>query len=200
MTIPQNILSRARVIGDRPSRFVSPSRVKSVVARTTSVPAVVRWSFLLFVFTLPFEAVDLGIMTGYLSLAKISGLLFFAIYFLHHTPLSHKRSIPSIPHAMWWFLGYIVVYTLKGFFVPAELLLDFFVRLFSLLQLAVFFWIASDVLKDGKTAVNVLLTYSIACIVIALGNILELPGFSQTILPGRVTALGENLTNLATHM
>jgi O-antigen ligase len=84
--------------------------------------------------------------------------------------------------------------------VPPELFGDFLSRLLTLLQILVFFWIASDLLKDEKLARGVLLTYSFACALLAVGMVLGLPGFSQEVTGGRVSAIGENLNVLGKFM
>src|SRR5918996_331881 len=172
------------------------TNVRVVGLLTIRVPTPVRRCFYLLTFTLPFEATDLGFMTGSLSIAKLSGLLFFGCYVLYYSPLSEKRSLPPIPNSLWWFLGYIGMYVLSMQRVPPELFGDFLSRLLTLLQILVFFWIASDLLKDEKLARGVLLTYSFACALLAVGMVLGLPGFSQEVTGGRVSAIGENLNVL----
>ncbi|MGH8057142.1 MAG: O-antigen ligase family protein, partial [Candidatus Entotheonellia bacterium] len=176
------------------------SRVDSLDLRVSprgkadAIPAIVRWAFMLFVFTLPFETAELKVMSGSLSLAKISGFLFFASYFFYYNSLSQQRSFPHPPQAMWWFLGYIVVYTLHGFFLPEEFLPQFFSRVLTLVQLLVLFWVTVDLLKQERMARSALLSYAIASSLMALGMILQLPGFSEftDARSGRMTALGAN--------
>src|SRR5262249_59375891 len=90
-----------------------------------------------------------------------------------------KRSFPYPSRAMWWFLGYLVVFVLNGLFVGEEFVDDFSTRCFQQVQLAVFFWLAWDLLKDEKFARSVLLAYSITLGLAAVANILQLPGFSE---------------------
>jgi len=94
-------------------------------------------------------------------------------------------------------MTYLFVYTLRGFFVPAELLGDFFVTWLTLGQLLGFFWIATDLLKDTKFVKSVLVTYVIALATIALGMVLQLPGFYVEMGDGRVTVLRDNPNGLA---
>jgi O-antigen ligase len=101
---------------------------------------------------------------------------------------------------MWWFVGYLGVYLVNLPRVPSEFLAEFLVRLVTMVQLLSFFWIASDLLKNEKMVRHVLLTYSIACAIFAIGIVLNVPGFSQEITTGRVTALGENLNLVARFM
>lgn len=195
-------LAKPAPVSGRPLRTAFPTRVRYVAVPTESVPTAVRWSFLLFALTLPFEAADLGFMSGSLSLGKISGLIFIASYFLYHNPLSQKRTFPPVPYAIWWFLGYVAIYALNGLFIPEQFVSEFFTRLITLVQLMVLLWIASSLLKEEKMARGFLLTYSMASVVLALAIILRLPGFAEIIAAReeRVTALGNDPNNLAVLM
>ena len=75
---------------------------------------------------------------------------------------------------------YVAVYALNGLFLPGEYLASFSYVSLHWLQLIVFFWIASDILKDEKIAKKALLAYSIASMILALGLVLSLPGFAVT--------------------
>src|SRR5437016_7464938 len=132
-------------------------------------------------------------MSGSLSPAKISGFLFFAVYFLYHNTLFSKRSFPRPPKAMWWFLGYLAVYTVNGIFIPRELLGSFLTRLLTLLQLFVLFWVTSNLLEEGKMARTVLLIFSVSTVILAIGSIFHLFGIELTEFgQGRETALEYN--------
>ena len=192
-------LIKTGTVGGRALQSTLPTRVRYVAVPAEGIPIAIRWSFLLFVFTLPFEATPLF---GSLSLARISGLLFAGLYFLYHNPLTQKRSLPAVPPVMWWFLGYVAIYVLNVFFVPEEFASDFFTRLLTLVQLLVVFWLTSALLEKEEMARSMLLSYSIASAILALGILFRLPGLSETIeeTGGRVTALGENPNTLATLM
>src|SRR5262249_37834719 len=99
-----------------------------------------------------------------------------------------KRSFPYPSRAMWWFLGYLVVFVLNGLFVGEEFVDDFSTRCFQQVQLTVFFWLAWDLLKDEKFARSVLLAYSITLGLAAVANILQLPGFSEEMTAGLETS------------
>jgi O-antigen ligase len=160
-----------------------PAKFTYIAIPVAGIPTAVRWSFLLFICTLPFDAIELPLMIG--SVTKLSGLLFFAFYFLYYGPLSTKRSFPYPSRAMWWFLGYLVVFVLNGLFVGEEFVDDFYTRFFQQVQLAVFFWLAWDLLKNEKFARSVLLAYSITSGLVAVANILQLPGFYNMSSEGR---------------
>ena len=94
---------------------------------------------------------------------------------------------------MWWFLGYLAVYTVNGIFIPRELLGSLLSRLLTLLQLFVLFWITSNLLEEGKMARTVLLIFSVSTVILAVGSIFHLFGIELTEFgQGRVTALEYN--------
>src|SRR5262245_53832012 len=90
-------------LGGNSEPLVVPTRVRYVVVLRQRIPKVIRLFFLFFIATVPFEPIDL--MSGSLSPAKISGLLFFASCFL-----SPKRCFAHPHRALWWLLGYIIVF------------------------------------------------------------------------------------------
>jgi O-antigen ligase len=159
------------IIRRGPSGIVNLTRAGPGVISSQSLPTIVRWSFLLFIASIGCEVS---------SLTQLSGLLFFAIYFLYHNPLARKRSFPPAPRVIIWFVIYIAVYALSGLFLSPEQLSEFFARLFTLVQSIGFLWIASDILKDENLAKKALFGYAIATLVLALGMVLSLPGFDVT--------------------
>jgi O-antigen ligase len=187
-------------VAEKSSNAAFSTGVRYVTVRVNGIPKAVRWLFLLFVFSFPFEATDLGFMTGSLSISKLGGLFFFIFYFFYYGPFSKKRTLPHFSEPMSWFLGYLIIFVLNVFFVDEQFLGGFFSRCFTLTQLMVFFWVASDLLKDKKMAMAVLLTYSIASVLLALASIFQVPGFYEVVAEGRVTAIGDNPNALAEHM
>jgi O-antigen ligase len=169
------------------------------------IPFVIHWSFVLFVFTIPFEAADLGFTSSNFTVAKLAGGLFFALYFIRYNPLllcysPSRQSLPAPPRAVWWFLGYMIIYTLNGFFLPEPLLSELFSPLFTLLQLIVLFWVATNLFKVEKITRHALLAYCVASAILALGMLLHLPGFTESMQAAgveRQTALGYNPNKVA---
>jgi O-antigen ligase len=170
-----------------------PTRV-AILRR--NIPLAVRWSFLLYVSVLPLDVIDLGFITMGFSLPKFFGLLMVGCFFFYFNPVG-ARSLPAVPTAMWWFLAYITIYAIHSIFIPAEARFDLVVRLITLVQLVVFFWIASDLLRDEMLVRNALISYSAVCFVFSIAIILQLPVLSVTTSEGRVSALGENENALA---
>ena len=175
----------------RPSTL--PKKVIYILVRARTSPNIVRWAFLLFVFTIPFE--NLEATSGAASLARIAGLLFFSICLFYP-----KVCFRYPPQALWWFSGYIAIYGLSGLLIPERFVGSFISRLQTLIQLLVFCWIGSTLLQEEKCARHTLLTFSIAILLLATGIVLGLPGFSESWGEGRLSAAGLNPNGLATLM
>jgi O-antigen ligase len=164
------------------------------------VPKSVYWSFLFFVVTLPFESAPLDFTSESLSLAKVSGLLFFACYIWHNNPMFKRTQDP--PAAFWWFLGYVGVYVLHGLFIDGVYFWQYLGRLLTLIQLLVLFWLTTRLLESPRIARHCVLAFAGSCSALGVGMIFGLPGFSTTILSNanieRETALGFDANGLAT--
>jgi O-antigen ligase len=185
-------VEKAGNMGRGPLQPSLPTRVVYVAASGERVATLVRWSFLLFVFTIPFETMKAGFTSDSLSLTKAAGFLFFAACLAHP-----KRCFPRPPVAMWWFIGYIVIYTLSGLFIPEQFLGSFFGGLLTRIQLIILLWVASSLLRDEKLARSALLAFSMALVLLSLGMIFKIPGFYVPINEGRATAVGANANELA---
>ena len=61
----------------KPFRSAGSGKLTYLAFAEYKIPRPVRWSFLLFIFTIPFEAQDLGVLSGLLSPARITGMLSF---------------------------------------------------------------------------------------------------------------------------
>src|SRR5262245_47829618 len=109
---------RVTPITDQGGKF-SPT-VRYVVMRSKTVPIPVRWSFLLFVLTIPFESMDVGFTSDSVSLAKLSGFLFFGCYLLFYSPLFGKRPFPRPHPILWWFLGHLAIYLMSTLFIDPQ--------------------------------------------------------------------------------
>src|SRR5438552_16182531 len=91
----------------RPSSI--PKKVIHILVRSRTSPKIVRWVFLLFVFTVPFDSMDLEAIRGVSSLARIAGLLFLGTC-LFYPQVCFRHP----PRDLWWFAGYVAVYVLNG--------------------------------------------------------------------------------------
>ena len=187
---------RVTPITDQGGKF-SPT-VRYVVMRSKTVPIPVRWSFLLFVLTIPFESMDVGFTSDSVSLAKLSGFLFFGCYLLFYSPLFGKRPFPRPHPILWWFLGHLAIYLMSTLFIDPQFTWFALVHVVTFLQLIVLLWITTDLLKDQKMRESVLLAYSMSVVYLALGIIFGLPGVEvQTGATGRISAAGAHVNGLA---
>jgi len=182
--------------------WIAPPRTASMIGSPVkivsekSIPTSVRWSFLLFVFSIPFEMFP----SRFLTVAKIAGILFLAVYVSYYNPFSRTRSLPRFPRAMCWFVGYLAVFALNGFFASPGFLGGLLSRLLTMVQLIVFFWIAYDLLKDEGLARKAFLTYAVATSAVALGMITGLSGLSVTYKSSfgtRMSSMGFNPNTLS---
>jgi O-antigen ligase len=165
-----------------------------------SVPAIVRWSFIVFAATMPLEAADIPIASSTFSVARLSGLAFFASYLFFYNPLSGKRPFPPVPAALSWFLLYLLVFTAHGFFLDPMDYRQFVSVLLTLVQLMMLFWIASSLLRVELLARRALIAFAAGAVVCAAGTLAGLPGFATVIETGsgnRITAMSFNPNYLA---
>jgi O-antigen ligase len=164
------------------------------------IPKWVRWTFLSFVATIPFEGLSLPFFAEQgMTLPKLLGFLFVVAYlFSDGFPL--KLSLPVIPTALWWFLGYLLIYIANGLFVRDETIRQYVTRMVSVSQQLVLFWFASDLLRDANFAKKCLLTVVGACAVLALGTLLNLPGFAPEHATDRLAATGSNANDVGAWM
>jgi len=147
------------------------------VISSNTIPKAIRWSLLLFVFSIPLDS--LSLIEG-IALTRLFGLLFFFCYFLH-LGLPFRLKLPPIYPAMWWFAIYGFTVVLSLFSAAEGELRESIVSLFSLIQLLVLFWFSADLLRDEGLAKRCLLTFTFACVTVAAGTLLGLPGFDQEI-------------------
>jgi O-antigen ligase len=156
------------------------------------VPKLVRTTFLVFVFTIPFQGLDLPVVTSStFSLAKLSGMIFFVCYFCTMGLPLRKPSL-GIPTPMWLFLVYFGLYIVSGLFLRDEGVRSYIMRMFTLAQLIVFCWLAADLMRREELAKRSLLTFAVGCAIVAAGSLFHLPGFSPEVTADRSTAFDYN--------
>ena len=181
-------------IAGAPRRFIAPSSgwtnaVKG--AATARVPTSLRILFLLFVFTIPIESLNVSLQLGSMSLARISGLLLFA-----GSVLYFKRCYSAVPPPVWWIAVYLTIFMVTGAFVTPTYRSLVVSRLLSLVQVVVFLWMASNLLRDQKFSRKVLLTYALSTVLLVGAVRLGIPGFAPEIATNyegsRFSTLGAN--------
>ena len=160
-------------------------------------PRSVRLTFLLLVTAIPFETVDLGPLKGSLSLARITGVLFFAAAIRYKNQCFRRP-----PKPVFWFAVYLLILSLWVFFVPAVFRRGQISESLTIAQLLLLFWVSSNLMKDASLVKAILRTFAIGCFLLSVANLLELPGFVELVGDPesgfRVSALGYNLNELAT--
>jgi O-antigen ligase len=163
-------------------------------------PRPVRWSFLLFVGALPLEVARVDLLGWSVSWAKLAGLPFLVCYLWYQLPWSGQRHVPRAVPAVAWMGGCLAVYGVTGLMGRFDDLAPFLTRFFALLQLCVFLWVVSDLLKDADLARRALLAYALGAVTWAIGILLRVPGLSVTYVEARLTSLGYDPNYVGTFM
>ena len=96
---------------------------------------------------------------------------------------------------MWWFLGYVGAYVLVGLFLSGSHFGSLVGFLITLIQLLVFFWFSSHLLKEEGLARRALLSFVVGAILASLAMISGVSDFSQELIQHsrdmvRLTAMG----------
>jgi O-antigen ligase len=181
-----------RLLVDTTRSSTLPKKVIRLLVQARTSPKIVRWTFSLFVFAIPFETIDLGAI----PLWRLAGFLFFSTC-LFYPKVCFRRPLP----ALWWFAGYASVLGLSGLSLPEQFgdlsIVPFIARFKIIIQLLVFCWIGSTLLQEEKFARHTLLAFSIATLLAATGMLLALPGFVAVGKEGRLTIQGHNADGAA---
>ena len=144
----------------------------------------IRICFLVFIFTIPFETVDVFGIVQLVTLAKAVGFLLALMACLQPTVCFRPP-----PAAFWFFAFYLVVYFLGGLYhVESDELPP---GALTLAQNLVLFWIASNILRHPGM---IRWTLVVLVATMALLSILALYGGigMETAVSGRRTALGQD--------
>jgi O-antigen ligase len=170
---------------------------RGAVATEDRIPAYIRWCLLLFIFSIPFEAVDLG-FGDMVSPARLAGLPFFLVC-LFKPRLCFRR--PSAP--VWWFCIYLAIVAVEAFFIPPDLRRQALSPFLTIVQLVIFFWITINLFRNRELAGRALRTYALGVVVLAVGTLANVPGFAasmethESVAAARVSALGYASNDLA---
>jgi O-antigen ligase len=134
--------------------------------RAAAAPAVhevtglVRWGFLAFAFSIPFEWPARTIPVDLPTL----GLLVFLLATFTRPALCYRR----LPRALWWFVAYFWVFLLSFAGSHGEFTDDVVRQVLTMTQLLLLFVAAFNLMQDERTARHVLLALAIGCVVLAL--------------------------------
>jgi O-antigen ligase len=164
-------------------------RPKTATAKDQYVETPIRWAFYLFIATIPFETINLGIP---IEITAISlGILFLTL--ILQPQLVFRRA----PAAYLCFFAYFIVFTAQILLNPT---VDEFRSQWVLVvvtQLILMSWVAFNLMRSERVARYALLTLALACLAM---TILQLSGLASTAAgsrAGRVSALGFHPNNLA---
>ena len=170
--------------------MLTAGRTASLVA-DRAVPAVVRWGFYGFIFSLPFEYPGRTIPVEVTTLT--------AALFLLTTLVAPRACYGRAPAVLWLFAAYLwvllVAFVTNGGQYPTEVS-----RLCVLLVQAVLvFWAASNLFRVDGLARNALLTLAVACVI---WSALQLSGWASTasvVETGgeRLSVMGQNPNHTA---
>jgi O-antigen ligase len=155
-----------------------------------------RWTLVLFVLAIPFEAWDLGL--GSASTARIAALPFFLVCLL--VP---KKSFRAPTAAVWCFLIYLGVVAVGAIYTPPSFRDQAMGAFTTIFQLVAFFWVASNLFRDPTTARRAMGSYALGTMALAMGVLFALPGLTETLRARqadgshRVTAFDYNPNDLA---
>jgi len=109
---------------------------------------------------------------GPISIARFTGLFFFAI-----TLLYFRKCYSVIPKPLWYFLGHLAIVAVLILFVPGNQ--SGFLSLVSTrIQLLIFFWAASNLLKDNRLARKALFAFAISAVLAGVAAQLGLAGLA----------------------
>lgn len=124
------------------------------------VHGLVRWGFLFFSFSIPFEWPARTIPLDFPSL----GLLVFLLTTFTRPALCYRR----LPRAVWWFVAYFWVFLLSFEAGRGEYADDVVRQVLMLTQLLLLFVAAFNLMQDERTARQVLLALVLGCVCLAL--------------------------------
>jgi len=165
------------------------------IPRNATLSGDLTWAVLItyyaFLFSIPFQTVDIG-LAGFGTISRLIGFLFI-IATVMKPRLCYKR--PTA--AFYCFALYLVVFIFSGLYGVLTQQLTFDLgQLTTLIQLLIFFWVSSSLLSQSDRIMRrALLTFATSCVVLAVAMTLGVA--SDPALEGRVTALDENPNAIA---
>jgi O-antigen ligase len=172
--------------GARVTARAASAAPRALATPAERAPALVRWAFLLYAFSIPFES-PVRILPY--DVPTIVGALFLAT-----TALAPRLCYGRAPAALWWFVAYLyafgVAFALGGGAYAVQVQ-DQFVKL---LQLVLIFWVGINLMREPGMAERMLLALAAAAIVLGL---LGLTGVANTQVMmddgvRRAAVLGQN--------
>lgn len=142
-----------------------------------------KWSFLLFVISMPVESAKLPGMPETLTFAKLFGYLFFLCAFLQPRVAFRRPSA-----AVAWFMVYVGVVTLLSRFDGSPAATRYVLQL---VQLVIFTWAATNLLRIAAMRRAALIAFIGGVVALAFVQAL-VPTVAEEMSAGRISALSEN--------
>jgi O-antigen ligase len=176
----------ARRRGARLRNFLARAR-----GRGEEAPALfVQWAFYAFVFSLPFETINVGPAEP----PTILGALLVA-----SALVQPRLFLRWPPRGFWCFAVYLYLFAAFAALEPTKYRSEAVEKVFVLAQLVLLGWIAYNLLRDGRVAERALLSLVFACALLAF---LQISGIAAHRVDvgarvERVTAFGFHPNNLA---
>lgn len=168
----------------------APTARPGAIASTNPVGAavhpIVRWAFYVFMFSLPFEWPNRSIPVEVTTLTSL--------VFLVATLIQPRACFARRPPALWWFGAalymYWVSFVVAGAAYPNDAVKAFALRV----SLVLVFWAAYNLMRDERVATRALLTFGLACAVLALLSVGGAVHLDEEWVKksGRVTLFGQN--------
>jgi O-antigen ligase len=185
-----------RAVGWSPGRGNVPViRVPAARAHGTReafyVVPIVRWAFYLFIATIPFETINLGVPVEITAISL--GLLLLSLVF--QVPVIFRN--PPLAYGL--FFLYLVIFAAPLILAENPYADEAVWQLFVVTQLMLMSWVAYNLTLSDRVARNAALALGAACTLLA---ILQLSGITTTASDEaakveRVTALGFHPNNVA---
>jgi O-antigen ligase len=143
-------------------------------------------AFALFVASIPFEGISMGM--GSVSVSRFAGWIFFALALLQ-PGVCFRRP----PAAFWFFAAYVVGFVALGFLEPSVRLVEVRSRVVLLVQMLVVLWTSSNLLRYQPVFLGTLYTFVASCVAL---SILQLLGVTSEVAAGRESALEQDPNTL----
>ena len=153
---------------------------------------VVRYAFYAFVFSIPLEALNIGIRIQNFTLTKMVGLIFIGVALVQRRVWFRQP-----PPAFWCFVGYGYLYLMFSIADDPKFDGDTVWRISTLVQLLVMFWISFNLMCYDGVARGALLALTASCLSIGVLVMLGIMGTDSG--HGRITGIaGVNPNTFAT--
>lgn len=148
------------------------------------VHALLRWTFLLFIVSMPIESARLAWMPDTLTFAKLFGYLFFVSAILQ-PGIAFRRPRAAVV----WFVIYVAVVVFLSVVRPSAAATRYVLQL---VQLVVLLWAASNLLRFSSMRRVALIAFVTGVMTLAIAQAIAPTGDEALDAAGRVSALAEN--------